>query len=86
MLVKDPNAFSNVEPVDFDPLNLEPMVPQTPAALSRVDQLVAVVDHCTAAIEIAKASGDPFLVYMLSMAAQAARIEMRPKMLRARRK
>ncbi len=85
MLVKEPGAFFDVESPDFKSLDIVSAVPQTPADLSRLDQLVAVVDHCTAAIEIAKASGDSFLVHMLSMTAQAARIEMRPKILRARR-
>lgn len=75
MLVKEPSAL----------LGIEDAVPATPAEISRVDQLVALVDHCTAAIEIAEATGDKFLVYMLSMTVQAARIELRPAVLRARR-
>lgn len=35
--------------------------------------MVALVDHCTAALAIAEARGDRFLMYMLSMTLQAAR-------------
>ncbi|MDR3462882.1 MAG: hypothetical protein P4L76_11275 [Beijerinckiaceae bacterium] len=56
-----------------------------PLEQSRLDQLVTIVDHCTAAKDIADALGDTFLAYMLSMTIQSARTEMRPKTLRARR-
>ena len=45
----------------------------------RVDQLVTLIDHCTAAQAIADAQGDKFLSYMLAMTIQAARGAMRPR-------
>ena len=58
---------------------------KTPFERSRLDQLVTIVDYCTAAKDIADSLGDTFLAYMLSMTIQSARTEMRPKALRARR-
>jgi hypothetical protein len=52
---------------------------------SRLDQLVALVDHCAAAKDIAESLNDTFLSYMLSMTILAARSEMRPKALRVSR-
>lgn len=45
----------------------------------RIEQLGALVDHCTAAQTIADAQGDKFLSYMLAMTLQAARGAMRPQ-------
>ena len=45
----------------------------------RMEQLGALVDHCTAAQTIADAQGDKFLSYMLAMTIQAAQGSMRPR-------
>ena len=58
----------------------EKAVPQ-----GRIDRLVELVDHCSSAKDIAESIGDTFLAYMLAMAIQAARTEMRPKALAAHR-
>jgi hypothetical protein len=58
---------------------------QPSAEPNRLDCLVKLVDHCTAAKEIADSLGDSFLSYMLSMSIQAARSEMRPKILQSHR-
>lgn len=44
---------------------------------ARMDQLVAIVDHCNAAIDIADKLDNKFLSYLLSMAVQEARTAMR---------
>lgn len=86
MLLKESKLFEPddaTEGVDAVKAQLEPgrahMEP------GRLDQLVTLVDHCTAAKEIAESLGDTFLSYMLSMTIQAARGEMRPKALRSHR-
>lgn len=56
-----------------------------PVEPDQLDQLVALVDHCTAAKDIAESLNDTFLAYMVSMTIQAARREMRAKALPARR-
>ena len=45
----------------------------------RIDQLVTLVGHCTAAQAIADAQEDRFLSYMLAMTIQAARVVMHPR-------
>ena len=49
-----------------------------------MSKLVEIVDHCTAAKEIAEATGESFLAYMLAMTILEARNEMRRRSLRAR--
>ncbi|MGD0632829.1 MAG: hypothetical protein ABSA13_00930 [Beijerinckiaceae bacterium] len=79
MIVKEPRLFA------AEDANKPADVVTVPFEQSRLDQLVALVDHCTAAKEIADVLGDTFLAYMLSMTIQSARTEMRPKALRSRR-
>ena len=43
----------------------------------RMDQLVALVDHCNGAIEMADKLENKFLSYLLSMAVQEAKTAMR---------
>ena len=44
---------------------------------ARLDQLVALVDKCNAAIDIADKLDNKFLSYLLAMAVQEARMTMR---------
>ncbi len=79
MIVKDEHAGADLP--DF-----KRMIHQNyPVEKSRLDRLIEIVDHCTAARAIAEAAGDTFLAYMLAMTIQAARTEMRPKALRSHR-
>jgi hypothetical protein len=79
MIVKEPRLFAAGE------ANKCADAVKKPFEQNRLDQLVALVDHCTAAKEIADSLGDTFLAYMLSMTIQSARTEMQPKALRSRR-
>jgi hypothetical protein len=66
--------------------DLKRMISQKyPVEKTRLDRLIEIVDHCTAARSIAESAGDTFLSYMLAMTIQAARTEMRPKTLRSRK-
>lgn len=54
------------EPRHLKPLNRIP-------SQSRIDRLVEIIDHCSAAKQGADEMGDKFLSYLLSMAIQEAR-------------
>ena len=46
--------------------------------LSTTDQMIAIVDHCTAAKALADGISNRFLAYLLAMTIQEARTNLRP--------
>lgn len=70
------------------PLAGPPYAPASPGAApeldTRIDHLVALVDHCKAAQDLSDALGDKFLSYLLAMTIQEAQGAMRRSNLQSR--
>jgi hypothetical protein len=73
-MVRRPNAADARHGIKAGRSKVSP-IPAAPQ--SRIDRLVALIDHCSAARQTADELGETFLSYLLAMAIQEGRSAMR---------